>query len=161
MYRDLRAIAVCAAVSAGLGLAACGGDDTPKAPSKDAVIARAETICADANRTEQAVVREGPGWHYGPKFRDPQLMTRFTKAGREALGGLRALQPPAANRASFDEVLSDIDDALAAIEAEIASVRAGGGDATTAHTKAYERAYADLAVSAGKAGLTECQGVGF
>jgi hypothetical protein len=158
MHHIIRTIVCSAAATAALGLAACGSDEGTARSAKAEFVSQADAICAAANRTEQAVVREGPGWHYGPKFRDPALMTRFTKAGRVALTRLRALEPPSESRATFDRVLTNIDSALGAIEAEIA----GGGDVQTAkYTKAYESAYADLAVSAGTAGLTECQGIGF
>jgi hypothetical protein len=160
MHQTIRALACSAALIAALGLAACGGDDEPDRPAAGDVVAQADVICADANRAERAVVPDGVGWHYGPKFRDPELMTRFTKAGREALAGLRALEPPPADQPGFTEVLSNIDAVLGAIEAEIAGVRSGGDPQTSKHTRAYEKAYADLAVSAGSAGLTECQGVG-
>lgn len=158
----MRSVAtVCTALAlAAAGVTGCGGDED-EGLSKEDFLAKAEAICADANRKEEGVVREGPGWHSGPKFSDPELMTRFTAAGRDALRQLRALEPPEEERKAFGEVLANIDEALGAIEKEIAAVRARQKGTTAANVRTYDTAYGDLGAAAGRAGLSECQGVAF
>ena len=162
--RSTRNIVIVAAVLAGLvgcGGDGDGGDGGEGQPSKEEFIAKADAICADANKKEEAIVREGPGWLYGPKFSDPELMTQFTAVGRRALRELRALEPPEENREALDQTLSNIDRGLDAIEKEIADRRARKRDTTAANVKTYETAYGDLATAAGRFGFTECQGVAF
>lgn len=158
--RSTRKVALVAAVL-GATLAGCGGGDGDAGLSKEEFIAKAEPICADANRKEEGIVKEGPGWLYGPKFRDPALMTPFTRVGRDALRRLRALEPPEEDRQTLDEVLKHIETGLGAIEQEIAAVRAGKRATTAGNLKEYETAYGDLAAAAGRYGFTQCQGVGF
>ena len=144
-----------------LGAAGCGGDDEESGLSKEDFIAKADAICAEANKQEAAIVREGPGWHSGPKFSDPELMTEFTAVGRGAVRRLRALEAPEEQRAAFAEVLVKLDVALDAIEKEIAEQRANKRGGTSANSITYETAYSDVAAVAGRAGLTECQGVAY
>jgi hypothetical protein len=145
---------------AAFGVAGCGGDEE-RALSKQEFVAKADAICADANRKEAGIVREGLGWHYGPKFSDPELMTRFTAAGRDALRRLRGLEPPEKEREVVRDVLANIEKALGAIDKQIAASRAGKKDAKSANVRAYETAYTDLGAAAGRSGLTQCQGVAF
>lgn len=145
------------------GVVGCGGDDDKEEQglSKQEFVAKADAICATANRKEEGIVREGPGWHYGPKFSNPRLMTRFTAAGRDALKQLRGLEPPEEERETVRAVLANIEKALGAIEKEIAAARARQKDTTAANVRTYESAYSDLGVAAGRSGLSQCQGVGF
>ena len=158
--RSTRKAALVAAVLAA-ALAGCGGGDGDAGLSKEEFIAKAEPICADANRKEQGIVKEGPGWLHGPKFSNPELMTPFTRVGRDALRRLRALEPPEEDRQTLDEVFTHIETGLDAIEQEIAAVRARKRGTTAGNLQEYETAYGDLASAAGRYGFTECQGVGF
>lgn len=164
-----RATALTIVALAAVSLAGCGGDDEggggsnegSGGMSKAEFVAKADAICAEANRKELAIVREGPGWLYSPKFSDPKLMTRFTAVGRDALRRLEALEPPEEARADVRAVVGHIQTSLKAIEQEIADQRAGKRGRTSKNLQVYETAYGDVAASAGRAGFNECQGVSF
>src|SRR5215218_7215789 len=82
-------------------IAGCGGHDNDRLSEQD-FISKAEAICADANRKEAALHPGGLGWHSGPKFGDPEFLSRFNAAGRAALRQLRALAPPEEDAKSVD-----------------------------------------------------------
>jgi hypothetical protein len=138
-------------------IAGCGGDD--ERLSKQDFSSKAEAICADANRKEAALHPGGLGWHSGPKFGDPEFLSRFNAAGRAALRRLRALAPPEEDAKRVDALVSSIDGMVGAVDEQIAALRSGHRDRTQANVRRYELAYSDLATSAGSLGLTECQGL--
>lgn len=154
-----RLLACSALTLLGLALGACGGDDDAGL-SRQEFVAKADTICKEANRREAELGPGETGWHYGPKFNDPDFLSRFSAVSGGALRKLRALEPVPAERARVDDVLSAMEARRAAMDSQIAGLRAEKRDIAAANVRAYETAYGDLAAAAGPLGLTECQGVG-
>jgi hypothetical protein len=151
----IAALVLLAAAAAATG---CGGDDEDKGPTKQAFIAKADAICAEANKKEAALNPGEIGWHYGDRFEDSAFLSKFTAPGQDALRQLKALEPPKDDRQQMAAVLSSLQALVGALDEQAADARAGRRQAS-ANVTAYERAYADLAIAAGQAGLTECQGV--
>jgi hypothetical protein len=162
----LRSFVVAAlAVAAGATtIAGCGGDEAEprsrdaEGPTRQDWVSRADAICADANTSETALEPGPLGWHSGPRFDDPEFLSRFNAVGRAALKQLRALTPPAQDSEEVAAVLSAVERSVAAIDAQIAARRADARR-TAANVRAYERAYHDLAAAAGPVGLGQCQGL--
>jgi hypothetical protein len=140
------------------GYAGCGGDDGD-GPSKQEFVAKADAICASANKKEAALGAPGPGWMYREQFDDADFLARFNAVGRAALRQLKALTPPQENRKAVGAALDSIARMVRALDARTVAVRAGRQDKRAAHIRAYEQGYADLTSSAGPLGLTECQGL--
>ncbi len=136
----------------------CGGGDEDKGLTKQEFVARAEAICAEANKKEAALNPGGIGWHYGAKFDDPAFLSKFSAGGRDALRRLKALEPPEEDREKVAAVISSLQAMVSAMGEQAADVRAGRRQ-TAANVNEYERGYGDLAAAAAQYGLTECQGV--
>ena len=144
-----------------VALGGCGGgdDDGDDRLSREEFVAKADAICAEANKKETAMNPGGPGWHSGPQFEDEEFMTEFNAIGRDAVRQLKALTPPEADQAKVDAVITHMETMVKAFDEQIAAIRADKKGTTAAIVTAYERAYADLSVVAGPLGLSECQGV--
>jgi hypothetical protein len=140
-----------------LAAAGCGGED--EGLSKEDYLTEADAICAAANRRETALDPGGLGWHYGPKFGDPDFLSEFNAPGRAALRRLRALEPPAEDAAKAAEVIASLERLADAMDEQIAALRAGDRTGESEIVNEYELAYGDLAVAAGGLGLSECQGL--
>ena len=158
MIRALPVVLVTAAI------AACGSDDDgggaakSSAAAKPAYVAKAEAICADANRKEAAAGAPGPGWIYRPEFDDVDFLKRFNSAGREAVRRLRALEPPAAQRERATAMVGAIAKMVRSLDGRMADLQAGTGNASD-RIRAYLDGYSDLTPAAAVLGLSECQGV--
>ena len=69
-----------------VALAGCGdsgngndkGASAPTTPTKQAYIAKADAICATANKQERAMHPGAIEWHTGPKFENARWLARFT-----------------------------------------------------------------------------------
>jgi hypothetical protein len=123
---------------------------------------RCDRPCAGSlplNKKEAALHPGGLGWHSGPKFSDPDFLSRFNAVGHATLRRLNALAPPEEHRKAVDAVLSSSERMVAAMDRQIAALRAGHRARTQANVRQYELAYTDRAAAAGSAGLTECQGL--
>ena len=154
-----------------VAISGCGGDDgrsngairavttTPTTPAHQQFLADADAICADANKKEVALGAQGPGWMYREQFDDPKFLADFNAIGRAALLKLKALTPPETDGKSMEGVIDSITRMVRALDGRITALRAGQKDNSAAHTRPYERAYLDLASTAGSLGLTECQGL--
>lgn len=71
-----------------VALAGCGGEDE-EGLSKQEYVARADAVCAKANKRETAMRPGGLGWHYGPKFSDADFLSQFIAIGERAKTGRR------------------------------------------------------------------------
>jgi hypothetical protein len=145
-------------VAAAIG--ACGSDDDRGAPENRSAtyVSKADAICAQANRMEAAAGAPGPGWIYMPEFDDVKFLKRFNAPGHDALRKLRALEPPAGQRARAATVVASIAQMVQSLDGRIADLEAGTGDASD-RIKAYLDGYSDLTPAAAVLGLSECQGV--
>ena len=148
-----------------LAISACGSDDDrggaankTSAASTPSYVAKADAICAAANKKEAAVGAPGPGWIYRPEFDDVDFLKKFNAAGHEAVRKLRALDPPAAHRDRAAAMVAAITQMVQSLDARMADLQAGGGDASS-RIKAYLDGYSDLTPAAAVLGLSECQGV--
>lgn len=136
----------------------CGGDDEDKGLTKQQFIARADAICAEANKKEAALDPGAIGWHYGEKFEDSAFLSKFSAPGRDALRQLKALESPEESREQVAAVLSALQATAGALDEQAADVRADRRQASE-NVVAYERGYGDVASAAGQLGFTECQGL--
>lgn len=107
--------------------AANNGDDAAKkarVATKSSYAAKADAICAVANKKEAAAGAPGPGWIYRPEFDDVHFLKRFNAAGREALRKLRALKPPATQRHSAAVMVAAIAKMVHALDGRMADLQA-------------------------------------
>jgi hypothetical protein len=149
-----------ALVLAALAIGACGSDDDRGAPVNRSAtyVAKADAICAQANKQEAAAGAPGPGWIYMPEFDDVEFLKRFNAAGHEAVQKLRRLEPPAAQRDRAAAMTAAIAQMVKSLDGRIADLEAGTGDASD-RINAYLAGYSDLTPVAAVLGLSECQGV--
>jgi len=145
-----------------LAITGCGGgsdgDATAKNATKSTYAARADAICAVANKKEAAAGAPGPGWIYRPEFDDVQFLKRFNAAGREAVRKLRALKPPATERRSAAAMVAAIAKMVHALDGRTADLQAHKGNASD-RVRVYLEGYSDLTPAAAVLGLSQCQGV--
>ena len=151
------------AVLVAAALAGCGSNDdggaaTSSAASAPSYKVRADAICAKANKKEAAAGAPGPGWIYMPEFDDVVFLRKFNRPGHEALRALRALEPPAGQRARAAAMVAAIAQMVRSLDGRITDLQTGKGDASS-RIKAYLDAYSDLTPAAAVLGLSECQGV--
>ncbi len=157
MTRVATAVLVAAAL-AGCGSVADGGAAKSSAASPPSYVARADAICASANKKEAAAGAPGPGWIYMREFDDAGFLEKFNAAGHEAVKELRTLEPPAAQRARAAAMIAAIAQMVKALDGRIADLQRGTGDASD-RIRAYLDGYSDLTPAAAVLGLSECQGV--
>ena len=160
-----RTLAAALVATALLAIAGCGGggDTTVAAKkahvaTKSSYAAKADAICAVANKQEVAAGAPGPGWIYRPEFDDVHFLKRFNAAGREAVRKLGALKPPAAEKQSAAAMVGAIAKMVHALDGRIADLRAHQGNASD-RERVYLEGYADLTPAAAVLGLSQCQGV--
>ena len=151
------------AVLVAAALASCGSDDDggaakSSAASTPSYVARADAICATANKKEAAAGAPGPGWVYMREFDDARFIEKFNAAGHEAVKELRTLEAPATQRARAEAMIAAIAQMVKALDGRIADLEAGTGDASD-RIRAYLDGYSDLTPAAAVLGLSECQGV--
>ena len=147
---------------AALSVAGCGGDDGEEAPSKQEFVTKADAICQKADKEQAAVVgKDGPGkGPYGDNFSDPAFLSSYNAATQDALKRLKALDAPESERKAASEVLSAIERSVAAIDKQIAALRAKDTPKQSEANQDWIRSYGDIQASAGALGLTECQALG-
>jgi hypothetical protein len=138
-------------------LGGCGDDDEL---SRQEFVDRADAICADANRKETALRPGGVGWNYGPKFDDPEFLSRFSDVGRDAIRRLRALDPQEEDREANEQLLSSLTRMVEAMDDAVAAVRSDQPAKHTTAAEEYETAYSDVATAGAAMGVSECQGLG-
>ena len=145
-----------------LSVAGCGGDDDDEAPSKQEFIAQADAICQKADKEQAAVEgKDGPGkGPYGDNFSDPAFLSSYNAATQDALKRLKALDAPESERKAASEVLSAIERSVAAIDKQIAALRAKDTPKQSEANRDWIRSYGDIQASSGALGLTRCQGLG-
>jgi len=147
-----------------LAMAACGGGGNDggaarsSAASRPAYVAKADAICARANKAEAAAGAPGPGWIYMEEFDDVEFLEEFSAAGREAVHRLQTLEPPLAQRDRAAVMVEAITEMVRSLDGRIADLRAHKGNAST-RIKQYLDGYSDLTPAAAVLGVSECQGV--
>ena len=152
-----RAAAASLVTIAVLSVAGCGGDDDDEAPSKQEFIAQADAICQKADK-EQAAAGKSPA--YGDNFSDPAFLSSYNAATKDALKRLKALDAPESERKAFSEVLSAVERSVAAIERQLAALRAKDTPKQSEANRDWITSYGDIQASSGAFGLTRCQGLG-
>jgi hypothetical protein len=150
----MKRISMALVATALLAITGCGGG----ALSKSGFAAKADAICAVANKKEAAAGAPGPGWFYGPAFNEVGFLKKFSAPGQEALRKLRALKPPAAERASAAAMVTAIAKMVHAIDGRVADLQAGNGNASD-RARVYLDGYSDLTPAAAVLGVSQCQGV--
>jgi hypothetical protein len=155
-----------------LAITGCGGgsDGDATAKNRDAAAkkarvatkssyaAKADAICAVANKEEAAAGAPGPGWIYRPELDDVHFLKRFNAPGQEALRKLRALKPPAAERQSAAAMFAAIAKMVHALDGRRADLQAHKGNASD-RARVYVDGYSDLTPAAAVLGVSQCQGV--
>ena len=161
----LRSRLVLGGVLAALAFAGCGGDDAEKADTAKAsakppgFVAKADAICAEANKQERALGAVEVDWIYHEPFSDPEFLAEFTAIGASAVEQLQRLKPPPGDEKLMAAMLSAITRMVTVLEERTADLRSGKDKHHSEQMNAYLTGYSDLAVAAGPLGLTECQGL--
>ena len=143
--------------------AGCGGGDQRRVATRDGAtrqqyVAKADAICAAAIKRERALVdKPDPAWVHGPRFKDAKFVKRFRVIMGDALRQLKALEPPAEDRKRADAFVGVLERTVAVLDKQAQA--AGNGHNPEENAQAYDSAYADVAVTAGPLGLTQCQGM--
>jgi hypothetical protein len=148
-----------------LAITGCGGGSDGDATAKKARVAakssyaaKADAICAVANKKEAAAGAPGPGWIYRSEFDDVHFLKRFNAVGREAVRKLRALKPPATQRHSAAAMVAAIAKMVHALDGRMADLQARKGNASD-RAQVYIEGYSDLTPAAAVLGVSQCQGV--
>jgi hypothetical protein len=139
-------------------LGGCGGGEEEDL-SKQEFVDRADAICADTNKKEAALDPGGPGWHFGPKFDDPEFLSRFSDVGRDAIRRLRALDAPEEDQETHEMVMSSLTRMVEAMDDAVAALRSKQRAKHRTAAEDYETAYTDGATSGAALG-SKCQGLG-
>jgi hypothetical protein len=154
----MRSLARSIAALLAVALGGCGGGEEDL--SKQEFVDRADAVCAEANKKEAALDPGGPGWHFGPKFDDPEFLSRFSDVGRDAIRRLRALDAPEEEQQAHERVLSSLTRMVEAMDDAVAARRSKQPAKHTTAAEDYEAAYSELATSGAALGISECQGLG-
>ena len=143
------------------GFAGCGGDDDDGGLSTEEYVAKADAICEKADKRQAAPEqgKDGRG-AYGESFSDPAFLSSFNAATKDALKRLKALDAPESERKAVGEMLSAIEASVAAIDRQIAALRAKDTPKQSEANEDWIRRYGDIVASAGAIGLTQCQTLG-
>ena len=145
---------------AALSIAGCGGDDDDEGISKQEFVAQADAICQEADKKQAAIpAKDRPGI-YGENFSDAAYLTRHNAVTREALVRLKALDVPEDDRKAVVAVLSALTGSVAAIDKQIAALKAKDPPKQSEANREWQQSYGDVQSSTGALGMTRCQGLG-
>jgi hypothetical protein len=103
-----------ASLAAALAVAGCGGGED--ALSKEALIAEADAICAEAEEQADAVGEP----------RTVADVDRLAGVFRAAVADLRGLEPPQADRATYDAIVDRLDRGLTIVHRAFSEAVAAG-----------------------------------
>ena len=142
------------------GFAGCGGDDGDEGLSTEEFIAKADAICQKADKKQAAPQGKDGRGAYGESFSNPVFLSTFNAATKDALKQLRALDAPESERKALGELLSAVEGSIAAIDRQIAALRAKDTSKQSDANRDWIRRYGDIQASAGALGLTQCQALG-
>ena len=143
-----------------LSVAGCGGDDGDEGLSTEEFIAKADAICKKADKEQAAPQGKDGRGAYGESFSDPAFLSSFNAATKDALKQLKALDAPESERKAVSELLSAVEGSIAAIDRQIAALRAKDPPKQSEANEDWIRRYGDIVSSAGALGLTRCQTLG-
>jgi hypothetical protein len=130
--------------------AACGGTGGSAAPSKAAYITRADAICLKASRAERALPQPGSNTQLAA------YVKRVYGLERGVVQDVRALQPPAGDRARITAMLDQVDRALA-FESDVEAAAATGNQSSINNAQAKGAKFLNRAnVLAARYGFKEC-----
>lgn len=142
------------------GFVGCGGDDGDEGLSTKEFIAKADAICEKADKEQAAPQGKDGRGAYGESFSDPAFLSSFNAATKDALKRLKALDAPESERKAVGELLSAVEGSIAAIDNQIAALRAKDPPKQSEANEDWIRRYGDIVASAGALGLTRCQALG-
>ena len=145
-------------VLGGTSLAACGDDDD-EGPSTQEFIAQADAICQEADKKQAAVRGSGSRPGIYANFSNRAFLSRYNAVTRDALKRLRGLDAPVEDRKGFDGLVFAVKGSVAAVDKQVAALRARDLPRQSEAVRELERSYGDIAVSAGAVGLSQCQGL--
>lgn len=145
------------AVGATLVLAACSGGSRL---TKDELIKQADAICQD-EQSKTATIGAGLGAPTQANL--PQYADAFAQAlpvFKDMASKLKALKPPEADQATWDQIMSSLDQEIAAVQK--AQEAAANGDMTALNAAGQEIGTVDAKASqlAQGYGLQVCGGAG-
>jgi hypothetical protein len=145
---------------AAFSVEACGGDDD-KGPSQEEFIAQADRICQAADGKQAALTgTKGDKGIYGPNFSDAAFLSRYNAVTRNAQKQLGVLDVSDADRKGFDDFLKALGASIAAVDKQIAALRARDLPGQSQANRDFQASYGNIASSAGAVGLTRCQALG-
>ncbi len=142
------------------GFAGCGGDDGDEGLSTEEFIAKADAICQKADKEQAAPQGKDGRGAYGESFSDPTFLSTFNAATKDALKQLKALDAPESEQKALGELLSAVEGSVAAVDRQIAALRAKDPPKQSEANEDWIRRYGDIVASAGGLGLTHCQALG-
>ena len=159
-HRTRSRLAVASSVTvAVLSVAGCGADNEDERPSSQELIAQADAICQEADKKQAAVRGSGTRPGIYANFNNRAFLSRYNAVTRDALMRLRALDAPEEDRKAFDGLISAVKGSVAAVDKQIAALRARDLPRQSEAVRELERSYGDIAVYAGTLGLSQCQGL--
>lgn len=147
-------------------LAGCGGEEeraAPAGPDRAAFVAQVDATCGAA----RDAVREGPRFpfrDFDPSNPDGRLRAvgrfyrRLDSEGTVTalVDDLRALDPPAALKARYEQMLGSLEALVAAMRAQTRAAAAGARGRTIEATESVETAFDDLGLAASDVGAFLC-----
>jgi len=153
-FARVAAVAVCGS----LVLAACSGGGSRL--TKAELIKQADAICLEEQSKTAAI---GAGLGAPTQANLQQYADAFAQAlpiFKDMAGKLKALKPPEADQATWDQIMSSLDQEIAAVQK--AQEAAANGDMTALNTAGQEIGTVDAKASqlAQGYGLTVCGGAG-
>jgi hypothetical protein len=88
------------------------------------------------------------------------LFPASSEVTKDAEKRLRALDAPKADRKGFDDFLKALGASIAAVDKQIAALRARDLPGQSQANRDFQASYGNIASSAGAVGLTRCQALG-
>ena len=129
-----------------LSVAGCGGGDDDKGPSQEEFIAKADAICLKADKEQTAVKGKETQGIYG-NFSDTAYLSQYNAVTRDALKRLRALDAPEEDQKAADDMLSALNQSVAAVDSRIATLRARDLPAQSQALRDFQTSYGDVVSS--------------
>ena len=132
---------------------------TTRARRSQEFIAQADAICQKADKDQTAVVGKETGGMY-QNFSDTAYLSQYNAVTRDALKRLRALDAPEGDRNAVDDLLTALEQNVAAVDKRVAALRARDLPSQSQAMRDFQTSYGDVVSSAGALDLTQCQALG-